>query len=91
MAQNPGLPFFLDIVIRNTPNPEDYDVAAGNTQLLAALGVVDADQAKVHKQGIHSALKHSGYSIDMIKITSGPAVKVWECWTSVQNNAEQLQ
>ena len=77
----------LNIVRQNTPNPENYDQAAGLAQLLAELGVNGASQTAFHRAGIRADLRHLQYEIALTDINSGPMVTMGDCLQSVHDNA----
>ena len=72
------------IVVRNTPQPENF---ADPNQLLAELGVQGPREAGAHRAGIVEDVKSLEHTIDAADIQSGPGVSVAICRNSVHNNA----
>jgi hypothetical protein len=78
--------FCQKVVVRNAPCPDKF---SGKTeQTLDELGVVDSDQAAIHKSKIQADLRANGFAIKQDDIKSGVGVSVYDCGDSVLCHAQ---
>jgi hypothetical protein len=74
----------LEIVIETTPVGKSDDPS----QKLRELGVINNDQAAIHRDKIQKRMQKAGGSINPNKISSGPNVTVADCAASVFQNQD---
>ena len=72
------------VVVRSTPNPGRFN---GPTQPMRELGVVDDDDADLHRGRIQVALNKLGWHIRRAEIAAGPEVTSAQCAEAVLNYA----
>jgi hypothetical protein len=72
------------VVVRATPNPGRFN---GPDQPMRELGVVDADDAELHRGRIQVALNKLGWQIRRVEIKAGPDVTSAQCAEAVLNYA----
>src|SRR5215469_14577595 len=75
----------LKIVIETTPVGESND----SSQELRELGVINDDQAAIHREKIQKRMEAEGGAIDPNKISSGPDITVADCAASVFENQDE--
>jgi hypothetical protein len=75
----------MQIVVESTPNPDDFK---DPSQKLRELGVINADQAALHRKRIVKKMQDEDGDIDPNKINSGPSVSVATCTASVFENQD---
>jgi hypothetical protein len=74
------------IVVETTPVGKSDDPS----QKLRELGVINSDQAAIHRDKIRKRMKEEGGSINANKISSGPNVTVSDCAGSVFENQDGI-
>src|SRR5438477_4820468 len=84
-AQKVSAAEILKIVVDTTPHPDDF---TDPSQKLRDLGVINNDQAAIHRAKIAKSMKEKNGAIDPNKITSGPSVTVADCTASVFENQD---